>query len=262
MAHILAIAHRDHGRERAGNTGRPPFDRRVRYRARGKTTSSFAATGGNCHDLAGTNASTLFGFDEMARNLEKSIHTRPVGDKFVGDVVLTPEAVIDFMNWFLGQLCDGMRSSPAARSIATPWARRWDRTCSRCAAASTRPAPAPWQAMHSWRTPSRSSTRGRSRTLTPGLYRSLKTRLPHVPIASEGWEPLPATLRARSWYRARSAARSWGASRWATRGQRRLRRRDQEQLHDRRRQGGACALGDDDLGQRRADAEGRHGGQP
>ena len=72
----------------------------------GQTTSSFAYTGGDCHDLAGRHAAEHFGIDEMVRRLERQIHTRPLGGKFTGDVVLTPEAVGDFMKWFLGQLCD------------------------------------------------------------------------------------------------------------------------------------------------------------
>ena len=155
----------------------------------GQATSSFAYTGGNCHGLAGMHASAMFGIDEMARNLEKSIHTRPVGDKFVGDVVLTPEAVSDFLNWFLGQLCDVQliagsslyrdRVGEAVGSKMLTLRSRFDAP-GVCAVTSDAFVANPVTILE----------QGTLRTLTPGLYGSLKTKLPHVPVAAEGWELL------------------------------------------------------------------------
>ena len=153
----------------------------------GKATSSFAAIGGSCHDLAGANASTLFGFEEMARNLEKSIHARPAAGKFVGDVVLTPEAVSDFLNWFLGQLCDVQliagsslyreRVGDAVGSKLLTLRSRFDA-----------PGVAAVTGDGFVAKPVTVLDAGILKTLTPSLYGSLKTHLPHVPIVAEGWE--------------------------------------------------------------------------
>jgi PmbA protein len=155
----------------------------------GKATSSFAATGGNTHELAGVHASSLFGMEEMLRNLEKSIHTRPVGGKFVGDVVLTPEAVSDFMGWFLGQLCDApliagssLYRDQVGQAVASPRLTLRSRFDAPGVAAVTMDG--------FFANPVTILEQGKLRTLTPSLYGSLKTRLPHVPTAAEGWELL------------------------------------------------------------------------
>jgi PmbA protein len=155
----------------------------------GKTTSSFASTGGNCHDLSAAHASALFGIDEMLRNLEKSIHTRPVGDKFVGDVVLTPGAVSDFMGWFLGQLCDvqliagsSLYRDEVGKAVGSKLLTLKSRFDAPGVAAVTGDAFVA--------DPVTILEQGTLKTLTPSLYGSLKTGLAHVPTADEGWELL------------------------------------------------------------------------
>ena len=190
VAHTLSRSH-------TVTTGGSELETQVGYHSvggfgtarEGKTTSSFAATGGNTHDLAGTHATALFGIEEMLRNLEKSIHTKPVGGKFVGDVVLTPEAVSDFMNWFLGQLCDveliagsSLYRDHVGQSVGSKLLTLRSRFDAPGVAAVTSDG--------FIAKPVTVLEQGTLKTLTPSLYGSLKTRHAHVPTAAEGWELL------------------------------------------------------------------------
>lgn len=152
----------------------------------GTTTSGFAYTGGNTHALD-EHASEYFGIAEMMRNLERSIHPRPFGEKFVGEVILTPPAVADFVGWFLGQLCDVQliagtslyrdRVGEAVGSDLLTLRSRFDA-----------PGVAALTSDAFVASPVCVLDKGVLKTLTPSLYASLKTGLPHVPIASGGWE--------------------------------------------------------------------------
>jgi len=156
----------------------------------GKKASGFAETGGPSNDLGRSHATEYFGIGEMLRNLERSIHTRPVAGKFVGDVVLTPEAVSDFLGWFLGQLCDAPliagsslyrdRVGSAVGSKLLTLRSRFDA-----------PGVAAVTGDAFVASPVTVLEKGTLATLTPSLYGSLKTGLPHTPTAAGGWELLP-----------------------------------------------------------------------
>lgn len=147
--------------------------------------SSFQYTGGACHDLD-RHATDYFAISEVLRDLERQIHTRPFAGKFVGDVVLTPPAVADFVNWFLGQLCDNALISgsslyrdrvgePVGSRLLT-LGSRFDAPGMLALTADAFVAP-PVEILRD----------GVLKTLTPSYYGSLKTGIAHVPVAS-GWE--------------------------------------------------------------------------
>jgi PmbA protein len=188
VSHTLTSAH-------MVTTGGSELDSRVGHHSvgafgtarDGQKTSSFAYTGGECHDLAGRHASEHFGIDEMARRLERQIHTRALGGKFTGDVVLTPEAVGDFMKWFLGQLCDvnliagnSLYRDQVGRAVSSKLLTLKSRFDGPGVTAITTDAfvARPVEVLSA----------GVLKTLTPSLYGSLKTGLPHVPTAGSGWE--------------------------------------------------------------------------
>src|SRR5699024_3589186 len=58
----------------------------------GRENSSLNYATGVADDLSAP-AFAHFGIGEMMRQTERSIHTQPLGSKFVGDVVLSPDAV-------------------------------------------------------------------------------------------------------------------------------------------------------------------------
>lgn len=147
--------------------------------------SSFQYTGGACHDID-RHAADYFAISDMLRDLERQIHTRPFAGKFVGDVVLTPAAVADFVNWFLGQLCDApliagssLYRDRVGEAVGSPLLTLRSRF--------EAPGLTPLTADAFVAPPVEVLARGVLRTLTPSLYGSLKTGLPHVPTAS-GWE--------------------------------------------------------------------------
>lgn len=150
--------------------------------------SGFAYTGGSCHDVD-RHASEYFGIAEMLRDLQRQIHTRPVEGKFVGDVILTPPAVADFVNWFLGQLCDvqliagsSLYRARVGEAVGSPLLTLRSRFDAPGVTALTADAfvASPVEILR----------QGVLTTLTPSLYGSLKTGLLHVPTASGGWEML------------------------------------------------------------------------
>jgi PmbA protein len=163
----------------------------------GQRSSSFAVTGGTSHDLESRHAVEHFGIAEMLRALERSIETRPVGEAFLGDVVLAPEAVADFINWFLGQLCDvnliagsSLYRDRVGDTVGSPLLTlrsRFDGPGVTALSSDAFVAP-----------PVEVLAHGVLKTLTPSFYGSLKTGLPHVPIvggadalgrfAAVGWE--------------------------------------------------------------------------
>jgi PmbA protein len=151
------------------------------------TTSSFAYNGGTCHELDKGHATEYFGLADMMRALERSIQTRRVDGAFVGDVVLAPLAVADFMGWFLGQLCDtqliagtSLYRHHVGETVGSPMLTLRSRFDAPGIVALTSDAfvASPVEVLRE----------GVLKTLTPSLYGSLKTGLKHVPIASAGWE--------------------------------------------------------------------------
>lgn len=153
----------------------------------GKQTSSFNYTGGDTDDLDGAPAFAHFGIADMLRETERQIRPEPLGDKFVGDVVLTPNAVESLLAWLLGQLGDTQLiagSSLYKESVGRPIASPLLSLRSRFDAPGVAPVSA-----DGFVAPAVEVVRqGELRRLAPSLYGSRKTGLPHVPVASSGWE--------------------------------------------------------------------------
>jgi PmbA protein len=153
----------------------------------GSRSSSFNYTGGAADDLGRAHAVEYFGIESMLRDTEQQIHTEPVGGKFVGAVVLTPNAVADLLAWLLGQLADTQLiagSSLYRHSVGNPIASALLTVRSRFEASGCMPVSA-----DAHRAPPVELVReGRLLTLTPSLYGSRKTGIAHVPVAPEGWE--------------------------------------------------------------------------
>ncbi len=153
----------------------------------GKKCSSFNYTGGVAHELGATAADGYFGIGQMMRDMERQIDTQPLGSKFTGDVVLMSEAVSALLNWLQGQLGDTQLiggSSVYRDSVGQQIASPLLTVRSRFAA----PAVAPVSS-DGFSTPEVELVRaGVLKTLTPTLYGSRKTGLPHVPVAAGGWE--------------------------------------------------------------------------
>ena len=151
----------------------------------GDKVSSFQYTGGACNDLDRP-ATDYFAISEVLRDLERQIHTHPFAGKFVGAVILTPPAVNDFVNWFLGQLCDNQLISgsslyrdqvgEAVGSSLLTLKSRFDA-----------PGMTPLTSDAFVASPIEVLRAGVLKNLTPSLYGSLKTGIAHVPTAS-GWE--------------------------------------------------------------------------
>lgn len=154
----------------------------------GKQASSFNFTGGASDELASRHVTEYFGIGGMMRDTEQQIHTRPLGAKFVGDVVLTPAAVNDLLSWFLGQIADtqliagtSLYRERVGQQVASGKLGLRSRF--------TAPGVVPLSS-DAFKTPEvQLLDAGTLKTLTPSLYGSRKTGIPHVPVA-QGWEIL------------------------------------------------------------------------
>jgi PmbA protein len=152
----------------------------------GKKSSSFNAASGSADELASRAAHEYFGIEGMLRDTERQIETQPFGAKFTGEVVFTPAAVADLLGWLLGQVSDTQLiagSSLYRESAGQPIASASFTVRSRFDA----PGVAAISADAFGTPPVTLVDRGRLVTLTPTLYGSRKTGLPHVPVAG-GWE--------------------------------------------------------------------------
>lgn len=153
----------------------------------GGRTSSFNGAGGSAEAL--THVTARFGLERMMRELTQQVHTQPLNERFVGDVVLAPGAVSDLLGWLMGQLGDGPlieRSSVYRDSVGELIASPLLTLKSRYDA----PGCAPLSADAFVTPPVTLLDAGRLTQLTPSYYGSRKTGLPHKPVASEGWELL------------------------------------------------------------------------
>lgn len=156
----------------------------------GGQTSSFNYAGGTADALA--DVPQAFGIDRMMRELTAQVHTRPLGERFVGDVVLAPGAVDDLLSWLMGQLGDGplidgssLYRQRVGECIASPLLTLKSRYDA--------PGCAPLSADAFVTPPVTLLDAGVLTQLTPSLYGSRKTGLPHRPVAGAGWELLPGT---------------------------------------------------------------------
>jgi PmbA protein len=152
----------------------------------GKQSSSFNYAGGNSNELRGQHAADYFGIGDMLRDTEQQIRTEPIAAKFTGEVLLTPNAVTDLLGWLLGQLSDmpliagsSLYRDQVGAVIGSPLLGLRSRFDGPGVAAFSGDAfvTPPLQLLRE----------GRLLSLTPSLYGSRKTGLPHVPVA-EGWE--------------------------------------------------------------------------
>ena len=162
----------------------------------GQRSSSFNYTGGSTDDLARGHAADLFGLGDMLRDTEQQIHTQPLPGKFIGEVVLTPNAVSSLLDWLHGQLGDTQLIAGSSRyrdSVGQPIASTLLNLRSRFDAPGVAAV-----SSDGFVTPPVEIVRdGRLLTLLPSLYGSRKTGLPHVPVAKAGWEIAPGeTARA------------------------------------------------------------------
>lgn len=150
----------------------------------GTQASSFNYGGGQDETLAGGPA--LFGIAEMMRALTRQVHTQPVGERFVGDVVLSPRAVADLLGWLMQQLGDG----PLIDGSSLYRTRVGERVASPLLTLASRddaPGCAPLTADAFVAPPVTLLDAGRLTQLTPTLYGSRKTGVPHRPVAASGW---------------------------------------------------------------------------
>lgn len=155
----------------------------------GERTSSFNHAGGAAHELP--DLPQAFGLARMMQDLTRQVHTRPLGERFVGDVVLAPGAVTDLLEWLAGQIGDSRLidgSSLYRHKVGQPVASPLLTLQSRYDA----PGCSPVTADAFVAAPSRLLDAGRLTQLAPSLYGSRKTGVPHTPLA-EGWELLPGT---------------------------------------------------------------------
>jgi PmbA protein len=153
----------------------------------GSRSSSFNYTGGAADDLGRAHAIEYFGIESMLRDTEQQIRTEPIAGKFVGDVVLTSNAVEELLTWLLGQLADTQLiagSSLYRERVGQPIASTLLSVRSRFDAPGCAPV-----SPDAHRAPPVDLVReGRLLTLTPSLYGSRKTGIAHVPVAAAGWE--------------------------------------------------------------------------
>ncbi|HJV70410.1 metallopeptidase TldD-related protein [Ideonella sp.] len=153
----------------------------------GERASSFNFAGGDAHGFAGQPAQDWFGIGRMMRDTSQQILAQPFGTKFVGEVVLTPQAVGDLLGWLLGQLGDAQLIAGSSlyrervgAAIASPLVGLRSRF--------EAPGVVPVSADACCTPPVEVLREGRLLTLLPSLYGSRKTGLAHVPTAAAGWE--------------------------------------------------------------------------
>lgn len=153
----------------------------------GKRSSSFNHAEGSTNDLRQQPAPAFFGIDRMLRDTVRQLDATTISSKFVGDVVLSPGAVSSLLGWLNGQLSDlqliagtSLYRSQVGEAIASPLLNLRSRfDAPGVAALSSDGFPTP---------PIELLREGRLVCLTPSLYASRKTGLPHVPVAGNGWE--------------------------------------------------------------------------
>ncbi|MDT7835744.1 metallopeptidase TldD-related protein [Aquabacterium sp. OR-4] len=152
----------------------------------GARSSSFNFGGGTCARLDDAPLATHFGLSQMLLGLVDSVHTRALGEKFVGSVVLSPPAVQSLLSWLLGQLADqalisgsSLYRARVGEAIASPLLSVQHR--------GGAPGTLAWSADGFAVAPCAVLEGGVLRRLTPSLYGSRKTGLPHVPLAATGW---------------------------------------------------------------------------
>ncbi len=153
----------------------------------GDLSSSFNDAGGSCHALNAAAPWQHFGIGTTFADLARQVHTQPLAGRFTGDVVLMPAAVDSLLSWLRGQLGDmalisgtSVYREHVGQAIASPLLHLKSRFDAPGVAALTGDGFVA--------TPVELLRDGRLLSLTPSLYGSRKTGLPHVPVAAAGWE--------------------------------------------------------------------------
>ena len=149
-------------------------------------SSSFSYAGGHTHQLAGPASAAQVGIDTMMRDLTRQTAPQPLGDKFVGEVLLTPMAVCSLLDWLLAQVGDAhlIAGSSVLRDqvgalVASPLLTLRSRFDA--------PGVVGLSADAFAARPVNLLQQGRLTSLLPTLYGSRKTGLPHHPAAPAGW---------------------------------------------------------------------------
>jgi PmbA protein len=152
----------------------------------GTAASSFNYAGGHCDRLAGEPLAPRFGMAEMMRAMTRSVHTQPIGERFVGAVVLTPPAIAGLLGWLMGQLSDqalidgsSVYRQAVGQAVASPLLTLQSRFDA--------PGVPAFAADAFALAPVTLLDRGVLHCLTPSLYGSRRTGLPHVPVCGDGW---------------------------------------------------------------------------
>jgi PmbA protein len=155
----------------------------------GDASSSFNYAGGNADDLTQAPAQDWFGISDMMRETEAQIHTVPVGEKFTGEIVLAPGAVMDLVSWLFSQLQDRALIAGASvfrdrvgETIASPLMTLHSRF--------EGPGLTPYNGDGFITNPITVIEAGRLELLMPSYYGSLKTGIAHTPTAF-GWRIPP-----------------------------------------------------------------------
>ncbi|MFO1265950.1 MAG: metallopeptidase TldD-related protein [Rubrivivax sp.] len=157
----------------------------------GGQASSFNYSGGQADTLAGVPA--RFGAETMMRALVRQVHTQPLAERFVGDVVFTPAAVTDLIGWLMQQLGDGplidgssLYRERVGELVASPLLTLQSRyDAPGCVPLTADAFVAPAATL---------LDAGRLTQLAPSLYGSRKTGVPHRPLAASGWELAAGTM--------------------------------------------------------------------
>lgn len=152
----------------------------------GTASSSFNYAGGSANDISSQKASEWFGIGDMLRDSERQIHSTGIAKSFVGDVVLSPNAVADILQWLQAQLGDmqliansSLYRKSVGELIASPLLSirsRFDGS-GLCAITADGFVAKPITLME----------QGKLLTLLPSQYGSRKTGLSHVPSLGSGW---------------------------------------------------------------------------
>ena len=157
----------------------------------GEKSSSLNYTGGRCNDLHGTPGQDWFALGDMLLDTQRQIHTRPLGERFTGEVILAPTAVSDLVSWFLSQL--GSTALISGSSVYR------DRVGDSVAAATLSlhshfdaPGHAPFTSDGFKAEPLELIQGGKLTSLLVDHYGSHKTGIAHTP-SSSGWRILPGT---------------------------------------------------------------------
>lgn len=156
----------------------------------GQRVSSFAYAEGSTESLADAPLAQHAGIGDMLVACGRQIDALPFGARAEGELVLEPMAVQDLLEWLLEQLGDvqllagtSLYRDAVGTAIASPaftLASRFDAPGVAALSADAFPTPEVTPVLA-----------GRLQTLTPTLYGSRRTGLPHVPIASAGWQLAP-----------------------------------------------------------------------